>query len=111
MRYWTVEEAEAYLPRVVELIAILKRNVPAARASGNGHRQAGRDHVQGALDELNEGSIVLRRLDDGLVDFPARGADGEVYYLCWKQGEQGVGWWHGVDEGFPGRKRLPRSGG
>jgi len=44
-----------------------------------------------------------------LVDFPALGEDGVVYYLCWRldDGDQ-VAWWHLPAEGFAGRKPLPR---
>jgi hypothetical protein len=29
-----------------------------------------------------------------------------VVLLCWKLGEEEIGYWHGVDEGFAGRKPL-----
>jgi hypothetical protein len=40
------------------------------------------------------------------VDFPASYA-GEEVLLCWKVGEEEVAFWHGLDEGFAGRKPLP----
>ena len=40
------------------------------------------------------------------MDFPAdRG--GETVLLCWKVGEEAVGYWHGLEEGYAGRKPLP----
>ena len=48
---------------------------------------------------------MLKDLDEGLVDFPAM-LDGHEIYLCWKLGEERIGYWHGVDEGFAGRKPL-----
>lgn len=47
----------------------------------------------------------IAELDAGLVDFPAR-RDGEQVFLCWQLGERDVAWWHGLDEGFRGRKPL-----
>ncbi|MGH9280009.1 MAG: DUF2203 family protein [Acidimicrobiales bacterium] len=44
----------------------------------------------------------------GLLDFHAQGGDGVVYYLCWKLGEPELAWWHRPEDGFPGRKPLPR---
>lgn len=49
---------------------------------------------------------IVKDLDEGLVDFPASRA-GEEVLLCWKVGEDAVAYWHGLDEGFAGRKPLP----
>lgn len=48
---------------------------------------------------------VLKDLDMGLVDFPTLAGGSEVY-LCWQLGEDGVQYWHGLAEGFAGRKPL-----
>ena len=51
---------------------------------------------------------VVKDLETGLVDFPSlRG--GEEVYLCWKLGEARIGYWHGIEEGFAGRKPLDDS--
>lgn len=47
----------------------------------------------------------LKDLDTGLVDFPAI-IDGAEVLLCWKQGEERIEYYHGLDDGFIGRKRL-----
>jgi hypothetical protein len=44
--------------------------------------------------------------DTGLVDFPARRA-GEDVLLCWRLGESEVAFWHGLEDGFAGRRPLP----
>jgi hypothetical protein len=41
-----------------------------------------------------------------LLDFPAL-REGEPVLLCWRLGEDEIGWWHGLDEGYAGRKPLP----
>jgi hypothetical protein len=62
--------------------------------------------VAAAVEELNGLGVLVKDLDRGLVDFPAlRG--GEEVLLCWHVGEEEVAFWHGVDEGFAGRKPLP----
>ena len=61
--------------------------------------------LQSALRELQEMEILLRDLDRGLVDFPAL-REGRQVLLCWRVGEESVAYWHGVDEGFAGRKPL-----
>ena len=110
MRYWTVEEARAYLPRLRELVERIRRaSLAAARARGNGHGPA-TDDVRDAFDELAENDVVLRDPSVGLVDFHARGTDGVVYLLCWRLDEPDLAWWHLPEDGFAGRKPLPREG-
>jgi hypothetical protein len=110
MRYWSVEEARAYLPRLRELVAVVQdAGLVGERASGNGHGQsAAASEVEAALAELEDGDIVLRHLPSGLVDFPARGEDGVVYLLCYRLDEDDLAWWHRPEDGFAGRRPLPR---
>ena len=111
VRFWTVEEARAYLPRLRELVEVIRQAalVRAGRyPSVNGQRSSLVD-AQEAYEELQEGDIILRDATTGLLDFHARGEDGVVYYLCWRLGEDELGWWHLPEEGFPGRKPLPRT--
>jgi len=61
-----------------------------------------------AIEELESLGVVLKSIDEGLVDFPAKRFDEDVW-LCWKVGEDEVKFWHGKDEGFMGRKPLPVS--
>ncbi|MDR7545770.1 MAG: DUF2203 domain-containing protein [Armatimonadota bacterium] len=66
-----------------------------------------------AASRLEEIGCVLRDLDLGLIDFPARAGEREVF-LCWRLGEDTVRFWHGADEGYAGRKplsELPRGRG
>jgi hypothetical protein len=112
VRIWTVDEANAYLPRLRELIAAVRGAVATAASAGaNGHGKAAAATtlaVKDALAELEEGDIILRDPDTGLADFHARGEDGVVYFLCWLPEEQELGWWHLPEDGFAGRKPLPR---
>jgi hypothetical protein len=58
------------------------------------------------VSRIQELGALVKDLDRGLVDFPAR-RGGEDVLLCWELGEDEIGFWHGVDEGFAGRKPLP----
>ena len=108
MRYWTVEEARAYLPRLRELVERI-RDAAVARARVSGNGSAGPPAGAGeAMAELAAGDIVLRDVATGLIDFHALGADDVVYFLCWRLDEDALAWWHLPDEGFAGRKPLPR---
>ena len=48
---------------------------------------------------------VVKDLDRGLVDFPSRRED-QTVFLCWRLGETSIRYWHGLKEGFAGRKPL-----
>ena len=80
----------------------------AGLLEGNGHPATprGTDELRAAVETLTGEGIVLRDLDAGLVDFPARLGDGRAYLLCWVLGEPAVEWWHWPDTGFAGRRPL-----
>jgi hypothetical protein len=63
------------------------------------------DQMQADVAWLDERSIVLRDISSGLLDFPAL-VSGHQVWLCWRLGEDAVGFWHGHDEGFAGRRPL-----
>lgn len=58
-----------------------------------------------AIEEVQETGCIVKDLDMGLIDFPTLFRGVEVY-LCWKLGETDIEFWHGVDEGFRGRKAI-----
>lgn len=64
--------------------------------------------LQQAVDQIQESGCVVKDLDEGLVDFPSL-RKGEEVYLCWKLGEERIEYWHGIHEGFAGRKPLSDS--
>jgi hypothetical protein len=114
---WTVERANAALPRVGAALRRIRQLVDEARhereattelLEGNGHPAAprGTEELRATVEELTAEGIVLRDLDAGLVDFPARLDDGREYLLCWVLGEPAVEWWHWPETGFAGRRPL-----
>ena len=75
----------------------------ARRARGGG--AAERIEIARCVNAIHERGVIVKDLDTGLVDFPAL-RDGEEILLCWRLGEDEVAYWHGLEEGFAGRKRL-----
>ena len=57
------------------------------------------------LEEIQKLGGEPKDLGLGLVDFPHL-RRGEEVNLCWKYGEREVRHWHGLDEGYTGRKPL-----
>lgn len=130
-RRFTLEEAHSFLPQVekgLRDVLSLKSQYEDAESSiqAFNHRvmmmggvlvdrktvaenRARRDSVlerlKTALESIQEVGCVVKDLDMGLVDFPTV-FRGEEVYLCWKLGEVDIRFWHGVDEGFAGRKKI-----
>lgn len=119
-----MEEARAYLPRLKELLEVVRRAaVVSVRARSNGHRHApapvaSTDPAEAeplgtaigpaeALAEIEDRGIVLRDVERGLVDFPSRHPGGREVLLCWQAGEPDLAWWHLPEDGFAGRRPLP----
>jgi hypothetical protein len=63
------------------------------------------DQMQAEVAWLDERSIALRDISTGLIDFPAL-VNGRQVWLCWRLGEDSLGWWHELDTGFGGRRAL-----
>ena len=54
---------------------------------------------------LQAAGVLVKDLDRGLLDFPSR-REGRDILLCWHVGEEEIRYWHGIDEGFAGRKPI-----
>ena len=121
-RFYTVEEANAMLPRLRPLLERIRerqaalaenRSLAAIRekAAQNGggapaHELAARvREIEQDLARLNEWGIVLRDPATGLIDFPHQ-REGATVYLCWRLGEPLVGYWHPLETGIAGRQPL-----
>jgi hypothetical protein len=119
-RTFTVEEASAELeelrrrlPRLRDarrsLIETSRRIDEAVGVDGGGVEGSEWFRAQTVLREELEWvvsrGLVLRDPDAGLVDFPARRDDDDVF-LCWRLGEPAIEWYHGLRSGFSGRRPL-----
>ena len=121
-RHYSLEQANAALGWVVERIERLRaaqarltdaeaREALGEAAPMDGGGAPGRVVSEGflelraALEELQAVEVVLRDLERGLVDFPSL-REGREVYLCWEEGEEGIGWWHELDAGHAGRQPL-----
>ena len=63
------------------------------------------DVALACVDRLEELGAVLKDLDLGMIDFPSE-REGEEVLLCWHVGEDAVSFWHGLDDGYAGRKPI-----
>lgn len=130
-RYFTLSEAESLLPKVEtamrEALTLYasqqefetKLQEELQRISMLGGAMVNRGEISDlrnrrdlAASELNETiqrihsiGCQIKDLTTGLVDFPTRYRGNEVL-LCWRFGEKGIRFWHGLEEGFQGRKAI-----
>ena len=94
---YTVEEARTLVPVVRS--AILQLAVERRRP------EPSVEIMRALLDHLDSLGIVVRDLDEGLVDFPTL-RDGERAWLCWKLSDGDLAYWHTTREGFASRQPL-----
>jgi hypothetical protein len=101
------DQAERTIQEFAERVMMMGGiTVDRERAIGSrDRRNTAAELLRGAIEQVQETGCVLKDLDIGLVDFPTLLRGVEVY-LCWKLGEPAIEFWHGVDEGFRGRKAI-----
>ncbi len=122
-RYLSYEEATSCLPQVrqavVELQA-LRAQLRCVRAALESTPSEEREPLERRVQEIlqamseavrriEEAGGELKDLDLGLVDFLTLRA-GEPVYYCWQLGEPEIRYWHGLEEGFAGRKPIHARG-
>jgi len=129
-KYYTLEEANALLPIVkqeleklqdikrqfrekyeelYELKTLHKHNGISVEGDPYFTLECEMDFLQmegnAVLQSFERKSVQLKDIDSGLVDFPAI-RNGQEVLLCWRQGEERIEHYHGLYDGFAGRKRL-----
>lgn len=130
-RFFTLLEAEKFLPEVERLLRslihfkedyeqndgeLMQINRRIALAGGMvppwnriAHLRTQKDTaaraLKSAMERIQEIGCQLKDVETGLIDFPTLYRDQEVY-LCWKLGESGIAYWHHVEDGFRGRRPI-----
>jgi hypothetical protein len=130
-RYFSVADVEALIPALTRLMKrVMTANAEVVEArerlqgeqqrialAGGGvlDRRAWRAdlerierltaEMQQGLGEIVELGGAPKDLGLGLVDF-LHLREGREVNLCWKYGEREIRHWHGLDEGYAGRKPL-----
>ena len=80
----------------LEIVPLARRKAERARAE---------QHAKDALAEIDSIGVQVKDLSIGLLDFPCQ-VEGQGILLCWKLGEKAITHWHGINEGFAGRKPI-----
>ncbi|HLW76554.1 MAG TPA: DUF2203 domain-containing protein [Bryobacteraceae bacterium] len=61
--------------------------------------------LKDAFDRIEQIGALVKDLETGLIDFLSL-YHGQEVCLCWKLGEDRIRFWHGIEEGFRGRKAI-----
>jgi hypothetical protein len=130
-RFFTIEEAERLLPRIeamvrpavhvhTEAVEVRTTLTEAQRRvilvggtqldqefwrSSKARLERLMTEIQDKIGEILNLGAIPKDLELGLVDFPSL-SDGREINLCWRLGERRIRFWHGLDEGYAGRKPL-----
>jgi hypothetical protein len=111
-RLFTREEAERTLPLVRRIVADILKTAERIREAGGDDARLRRHRadLQDCLAELEAIGCFYKdwSYSVGLVDFPAL-IDGQHVFLCWRSDEPGLAWYHGIEDGYRGRRPLNRS--
>jgi len=102
--YETAERAvQSFTQRVMAMggMTVDRQQVRQTRE----RRDTAAQNLRESIEQVQELGCVVKDLDIGLVDFPTRFRGVDVY-LCWRLGERAIEFWHGMDEGFRGRKAI-----
>ncbi len=70
-------------------------------------RDSGAQTLKNSMERIENMGVLVKDLDIGLVDFPTL-FRGEEVYLCWRMDEKDIDHWHGVNDGFAGRKPIDK---
>lgn len=132
-RFFTLEQAQSLVPEVRRLLGeavesragLEESQEEIATTMRKAHQLGGVDldtqrltqlrarvnelalRLKEILQQFEDMGIQVKDLNTGLVDFPTK-YRGEVVLICYQLNETGVGYWHGLEDGYRGRKRIDR---
>jgi hypothetical protein len=74
--------------------------------NGTGAFPAEMERLVEIVKLISSKGIIIKGIDNGLIDFPHIRSNGDEVYLCWKSGEGDIAYWHKIPEGFSGRRHI-----
>lgn len=130
-RYFTLNEAQSLVPEIDVLMnSILESKKTFDAANGELQQLNSRINMMGgsmihpgdtlrirsrketaglalreSAEKLESYGCQVKDFELGLVDFPTL-YHGQEVHLCWKKGESEIRFWHGITEGYQGRKPI-----
>lgn len=117
-KHFIPSEANRRLPLIKGIVADIiakgkrARIIMASSKSNEPPPEIGnlQEEIEGLMEELEELGCYYKdwNFEIGLVDFPAV-INGQEVLLCWRSDEPIVRWFHGIEDGYPGRRLIPEN--
>lgn len=122
-KYFTLDQANAALQSIrpwMEEIQTIRQQILVhqpeiwsvmEKSAGNGGNPTlsrlvpAFDRLDELIHHVQDTGAVIKDINTGLLDFPAK-RDGQEVYLCWRHGEGDIAFWHEIDAGFAGRRSI-----
>lgn len=121
-KHFSLSEAQAILPETIitlSNISSLKKKLEDSGyniyrhqyfggigPNGTGKFPENLEELIKLLHSLSEKGIIIKNIDEGLIDFPHIRENGEEVYLCYLMGEEDIEYWHSINGGFAGRRSI-----
>jgi len=125
IKYYSVNEANKILPQLKALVEEIKEKRELLYSEIERHElleEEDKDNIlelmytktqinsldaeiRELIEIIESFGVYVKGLDPFLIDFPSE-HNGEAIFLCWKEGEERIEWWHKIHEGFAGRKHI-----
>lgn len=117
IKYFTPNEAKKTLPLVKNIVRDILNDAFQVRTisesltgkiEDNEEIQQLASNIDGYIYELEEIGCSYKdwNFQYGLVDFPGI-IEGEEVFLCWRSDEEDILYYHGINDGYAGRKLIP----
>ena len=102
-----VDTAQIELTKAASRIMVLGGSYPpySDLVKKKTERDEASARIVEAITKIQETGCLVKDIDEGLIDFPSL-IEGQEAFLCWKLGEGRIEYWHGLEDGFAGRRRL-----
>ncbi|ACN98884.1 DUF2203 domain-containing protein [Sulfurihydrogenibium azorense] len=127
-KFFTVKEANAILPQIKVLVEEIaeKRdeiyyNIARYEELADSEEKTDKEdlemmyaksmvmmlesEIKEIIETIQNFGVLVKGIDPVIVDFPSKN-DEEDIFLCWKEDEEEIMYWHGINEGFKGRKPI-----
>ena len=121
-KHFSLEEANSLLPFAesnLEKIIRLKNTLAdkgfdiykhpyftGIHKNGSGKYSDEVEELINTLKKMENLGILIKNMDNGLIDFPHLRKNGEEVYLCYLLGEKSIKFWHSIQDGFAGRRTM-----
>ena len=63
------------------------------------------DELKRRIEAIQSVGCIVKNIEQGLIDFVHDNGE-DVIFLCWKYGEDSIRHWHGLQDGYVGRRPL-----